>query len=108
METTTEQDISHGNANETHKLNSSDQLVEMVPIHDTPFTAVKAGEHWFLTLGKYRLTNQLASLEDCQKEATDASWNRIMQIILIMIEENKTKEIAVLKEQIENLKKQIH
>lgn len=87
------------------------QLFEQVPIHDTPYTAVKMEDKWFLTLGKYRLTNQLGSLEECKAEATDASWNRIMQVIQIMIEENNNAlkaEIQTLKEQREGLKKQIH
>ncbi|AXH73042.1 MAG: hypothetical protein [Microviridae sp.] len=87
---------------------TSKRLFEQTKIHNTPFTAVKMDDKWFLTMGKYRLTNTLTSLKECEAEATDTSWERIMQIIQIMIEENKTDETQMLKEQIEALKKQIH
>lgn len=78
--------------NETTSLESnSKQLVEQTKIEGTPFTAIRIDEKYFLTLGKYRLTNQLTSLEECKLEAQDASWDRIMQVIQIMIEENNKK-----------------
>lgn len=70
----------------------SKQLVEQHKIEGTPFTAIKFQERWFLTLGKYRLTNQLGSIEECKAEAEDASWTRIMQVMKIMIEENETEK----------------
>lgn len=77
----------------------SKQLVEQHPIKDTPFSAVKFEDKWFLTLGKYRLTNQLNSKKECETEAKDASWIRIMQVIKIVIQEHETE-----KELINNLK----
>lgn len=64
------------------------QLFEQIPIENSPFTAVKMEDKWFLTMGKYRLTEPLKSLEECRIEAKDASWLRIMQIMKIMIEED--------------------
>jgi len=75
----------------------SRQLLEQVPIEDTPFTAVKLDDKWFLTLGKYRLSEVMPSLEMVKEDAKDASWNRIMQIILIMIKENEQQKIDTLK-----------
>lgn len=78
----------------------SKQLVEHHPIKDTPFSAVKFEDKWFLTLGKYRLTNQLQSKKACEEEAKDASWIRIMQVIKIVIQEHEAE-----KELIKNLTK---
>lgn len=80
------------------------QLFEQLPIDETPFTAVKMGEHWFLTMGKYRLSQELKSYEECETEAKDASWIRIMQIINICIRESD--EIQMLQSEIEGLKNQ--
>lgn len=81
-----------GDANATDKQNLKSELVEIKPIEETPFTAVKAGENWFLALGKYRLTEPLPTEEACKEEAKDASWLRIMQIIKIMIQEHETEK----------------
>lgn len=84
-----ENGTSHGNANETDKSNStSKQLMETKPINESPFTAVRLENDWFLTMGKYRLTEKLQSEEECLEAARDASWHRLMQVIQIMIEEN--------------------
>ena len=88
---------SHGTANETHKQASSDerQLIEIVPIEGTPFTAVRHDDKWFLALGKYRLTEVLKSQEQCIEESKDASWFRIMQIIKLMIEEHESTKVQL-------------
>lgn len=74
------------------------QLLEQYPIKDTPFTAVKFEDKWFLTMGKYRLTEKLNSKKECEEAAKDASWIRIMQIIKIVIQEHEAE-----KELIKNL-----
>lgn len=92
METTTKK-TSDTHAEEITKSNSnSKQLLEQVPINDTPFTAIRMEDKWFLALGKYRLTNQLGSLEECKAEAQDASWIRIMQIMKIVIQEHEAEK----------------
>lgn len=65
----------------------NEQLIERVEIPESPFVAVRHDKKWFLTMGKYRLTEELESLEECEKQAFDTSWFRIMQIIGIMMEE---------------------
>lgn len=81
----------HGNVKETDNSNSkSNELIEMVKLEGTPFTAIRNDDKWYLTLGKYRLTEELKSLEEAKAESLDASWERIMQIIQIMIDEDRT------------------
>lgn len=92
METTTKK-TSDTHAEEITKSNSnSKQLLEQIKIDNTPFTAIKMDDKWFLALGKYRLTNQLGSLEECKAEAQDASWIRIMQIMKIVIKEHEEEQ----------------
>lgn len=86
---TTELKHSDTNVESTTKQNSNSKLFEQVPIENTPFTAVKMDDKWFLTMGKYRLSEKLNSLDEVKAEAMDASWMRIMQIMRIMIEEDK-------------------
>lgn len=90
MELTRSRKYEESTEETTKETSSNDQLVEIKPIEDTPFTAVKAGDKWFLALGKYRLTEPLESEEACIESTQDASWGRIMQVIQIMIETNNT------------------
>lgn len=71
--------------------NSSNELVERLPIKDTPFTAIRLDKDWFLTMGKYRLTEPVHTFEEIEEIAYNPTWDRIMQIMQIMIEENKNK-----------------
>lgn len=81
------------NAKLTDKQNSTSEEkenaenAEIVKIEDTPFTAVRQNDKWYLCIGKYRLADNLKSLEDTKEEAKDASWWRLMAIMRIIAEE---------------------
>lgn len=87
------QKLSNGSVERTpNNESNSSKLVEQFKVNGTPFTVVKINDYWFLTLGKYRLTNQLTTRAEAEAEAKDASWERIMQIIQIMINENENEK----------------
>lgn len=91
------------------KHEDSKQIVERIEIENTPFTAIKTGEEWHLTLGRYRLTQALKTKDEALAEGLNESWWRIMQIIQIMIDEHEIKkgkmqEGTKLDGQIEQLK----
>lgn len=86
----------NGYVNEVDKEESTsgkNELMEKVEVKDTPFTAIRMDDKWFLTMGKYRLTEPRESLDAVMKDAEDASWWRILQVINIMIQENEKKPI---------------
>jgi len=74
-------------------------MLETIPIEDTPFTAIRLDDKWFLTLGKYRLSDTLRSLEEVREDARDASWIRIMQICKIMIAEERREQELIKSQQ---------
>lgn len=81
---------SSGTVNETDKQNStSNQLVEKIEIENTPFTAVRIDDKWFLTMGKYRLTPPLPNKKEALAAGVDESWWRIMQVVNVMINEHE-------------------
>lgn len=86
------------NPKNKNNSNSGEQLVEQIPIKDTPFTALKFDGKWYLAMGKYRLTHELNNYQACVREAKDASWNRILQVIQIMIETNQTKTMPKIQQ----------
>lgn len=98
---TTESEKTHGSVKKTTNSNlvykTDEELltknpknttqIESIAIEDTPFHAIRFEEKWFLTLGKYRLSEPMETKEQVLEDAKDASWIRIMQIMRIMIQE---------------------
>ena len=64
-----------------------EQLLEQHKVENTPFTIIKYGDHWFLAMGKYRLTEPAPTREEIEAQVHDVSWNRLMQIIMIVTQE---------------------
>lgn len=89
------QKSSNGSAEETPKQESnSKQLIEQHVLSGTPFTVIKVDEHWFLAIGKYRLTNQLNTRAEAEAEVHDTSWIRIMQIMkIVCLEHDAEKQL---------------
>lgn len=87
------QSFKYGEETHNNESNSDKELFEMRHIEGTPFTAVKMQDQWFLSIGKYRLTEKLKSFEECVEDSKDASWFRMMQIMKIMIEEDKKETV---------------
>lgn len=106
--------MSNGSASPTTNLTSLEgkELIESIPIKTTPFTAVRVDEKWHLVMGKYRLVPDLESLEDCELAAFNTSWDMILNVIAIMIEEYKVterneKEIEDLRIRVEKKQKEM-
>lgn len=86
----------------TDNANSSDdpkQLHQQIPITDTPFHAVKAPTNeengnpaWFLTMGKYRLSEPMQTLEEVLEDCKNTGWNRLLAIMKIMIIEHDAEK----------------
>lgn len=71
-------------------LNTTDkQNLNFKQIKNTPFTIVSEDEKVFAVMGKYRLTENYNSAEECEKAVTEITWNRLIQVISIMINEDE-------------------
>ena len=65
---------------------------EMWEVVNTPFTIVRENQTYFVTLGNYRLSGDLQSMEEAKDDASREDWNRIMQVMTLVIKhELKTK-----------------
>lgn len=76
------------NVKEADKQNSS-ETIERENIENTPFTLIKVEEKWFGAMGKYRITEPSASKKEIETELKKVTWNRIVQVIQILIENQK-------------------
>jgi hypothetical protein len=85
---------------------NNEQLVEFKNITGTPFTAVRMEEKWMLTLGKYRMTEELETLEECIKASEEHDWMRIMAVMQVMMKENE--ELKQVIEEVKEIKNKIN
>lgn len=84
--------------NNSDLRSNSNQLVERYIVDETPFTIIKLqtdqGPEWFVTMGKNRLTPKLKSYDECTAWTEKITWNNIIQVITIMLEnQDKIKEL---------------
>lgn len=76
------------NTEQEPNSDSSKEMVEKIQVPETPFTMVRFEDKWFLTMGKYRLTEPADTKEEIEAQIENTSWNRIIQIILIIIKDH--------------------
>lgn len=109
METSTEQpkqsiEPSYGYAEAQDKQDYSEMKAtaesedrEIIPVHNTPFTAVRSNNRWDVIMGKYRLANELESKEDAIAWALRIDWDKIMTVIGLCLTEQEAVKEAVNK-----------
>jgi hypothetical protein len=90
MKTTknTELENLNGLSEKTSRLNYSEEL-EMHSVNDTPFVVARQNEDWFVIMGKHRLTNSIETFEEAVQEAEKITWNKVVQVIAIILENEK-------------------
>lgn len=89
---TTASENSQTNAKAQDKQNSSEQLMQYHQVKDTPFTIIKHEKGNTVMIGKYRLSEDYETAEEAMKDAKRMDWDRIMQVIGVMLEEYKNEK----------------
>lgn len=77
----------HGSVNDMNSKNCSSENHELVEIHhidNTPFTVIKTNENWYVTMGKYRLTQAMETREEAEENAQRMDWDRLIQVMTIV------------------------
>lgn len=71
------------------------EIIKQKEIEGTPFKIIEIEGEYFLTLGKYRLTQPMDKEEDVRKYLITDKWTLLLQMIEIRFqiekEENKVK-----------------
>lgn len=71
-------------------LNTTDkQQLTYEHIENTPFTLLEEDGVWCGLIGNKRITNFYNDKNQCLEETTKISWNRIIQVVLTIIEKEK-------------------
>lgn len=92
-EKTTSKEL-HTNVDEKPDNGNSgnEELFKVEEVKGTPFQIIKMEDKYFLAMGKYRLSEPMPTYKEALENAQDSSWHRIMQIINIMINEDKNEQ----------------
>lgn len=80
----------NGNVENTNNTNSADY--EKWEVGNTPFTIVKELDKYLVVIGKYRVSEDLATKEEAEEDAKRVDWDRMMQVMGIMIENYEEKQ----------------
>ncbi len=62
------------------------ELVKRIDMEDSPFIVVETRGQYFGAMGNYRLTELYDDLEECKKEVEEFSWNRAVQVMMLLNE----------------------
>ena len=70
----------------------SSELVKQYDVTDTPFKAVGINDEWFLTLGRFRITDPTATLEEQIKMTEGVNWQLLTTVRHTLIVANRFEE----------------
>ena len=65
------------------------EMVERWPIKDSPFTCITIEDKHFGVMGEYRVTEEMESRGAVEDELRSITWNRIIQVMMILDEIRK-------------------
>jgi DNA-binding HxlR family transcriptional regulator len=83
----------------TKKDSGTKELIKREEIPNSPFHVITIKGESFGVMGDYRLTEKGESAEEIKKELSKITWNRIVQVIMLL-EEVKTKINNKIKEKL--------
>lgn len=67
----------------------NEALFNRKEIKNTPFEVISTKEGHFIALGQYRLSELYEKQDEAVKEANKITWNRLFQVIGIVMESYK-------------------
>ena len=80
------------------KTQKGSELISRKEVKDTPFTIISLNDksQHFATLGEYRITEIYDKVNKAEEEVVKITWNRLIQVIMILQEKNKNNELVKL------------
>ena len=69
------------------------ELITRKNVKDSPFEVIGITDknEYFAVLGEYRITEKFKSEKEAIKEVKGISWNRVIQVMMILIEKLNKK-----------------
>lgn len=85
MKTMTDIDVKELQQN-VEEADKNGSLIERESIENSPFTVISIEGYHFGVMGDYRLTEKSNNKEEIIEELSKITWNRIIQIVMILDE----------------------
>lgn len=73
-------------SSEENQNNSTSSLIEHQELGNTPFTAVRHEDDYFITWGKYKLSENMESWEECKDHLIMNMWDVISNYTVAIIQ----------------------
>lgn len=68
------------------ETDNSEFLIERTEVKDSPFIIVSTEEGHFGSMGKWRITEVMDTVQGVKKDLEKITWNRLVQVVLLLIE----------------------
>lgn len=68
--------------------NCSKELIKREDMKDSPFQVVTTKGQSFGIMGEYRITEMYETVEEVKRELERMTWNRLVQVVMILITKN--------------------
>jgi hypothetical protein len=78
-----------------------EELLKRHEVNESPFVIIETNEKFFGTLGRYRLTEDYTTLSSCKTALTKPTWDRIIQVSILLYDLLNSKESTELKKFVE-------
>lgn len=65
------------------------ELIQKIDVENTPFIVVTVEGKSFGAMGQHRITEMMETAEEVSKELEKFSWNRLVQVMMILTEKLK-------------------
>ena len=105
MEKQTLEDSVMNVENLNKKDSGNEQLVEREAVENSPFTIITVDKKSFGVMGEFRITESYNWKDDVRKELAKITWNRIVQVFMILNKLTKDEKFMNEVEKKENRKK---
>ena len=73
----------------TNENTNLSEEIKIENIKNTPFSIITQGADHYGVIGTHRITEKYNDIEECKKEVTTISWDRITQVIWAVAEKYK-------------------
>ncbi len=79
------------------KCGENENLIEREPVQNTPFWIIgNKEEGYFLTMGKWRLTDKLTTMDEVEAYLDEHSYEIVMKMIICLQSANEEEEAKVI------------
>ena len=81
------------------QLKQAETIKSTEEIEGSPFMCVEVDEKFFVALGRHRLTELLSTRAECDAWVKDISWNKIVLIASVIMDEKEkfNEDLKILK-----------